>query len=95
MRNAPAHPERFASGASQRTLQQEPERVVDVVLEGRLSDGGIGAGSIACDKRALLLGFADGALEAVTLKPDGKGPMSGCDWARGLRLDADASWEAC
>ncbi|HET6352513.1 MAG TPA: methionyl-tRNA formyltransferase [Coriobacteriia bacterium] len=50
------------------------------------------AGSIACSKRALVLGFADGAALAAKVKPEGKGEMPGCDWARGARFESGAEW---
>jgi len=54
----------------------------------------VAAGSIACSKRALVLGFADGAVQATTVKPEGKGEMSGCDWVRGARFESGAEWTA-
>lgn len=38
------------------------------------------------------LGFADGCLALDTVRPAGKGDMSGRDWARGARMAADACW---
>jgi len=49
-------------------------------------------GSVAPSRSGLLLGFCDGTVEIVTLKPDGKGSMAAADWARGLRLSSDAQW---
>jgi len=50
------------------------------------------AGSVAPTSEGLLLGFSDGALEILAVKPDGKASMAASDWARGLRLSSDAEW---
>ncbi len=65
------------------------------VLDARVSVEPAAPGAVRCTKRALLTGFADGALEILSLKPDGKSAMAGCDWARGLRLGDDATWSGC
>ena len=39
----------------------------------------------------VLLGCADGALEVLSVKPDGKKEMPAASWAAGLR--GDLTWE--
>lgn len=51
-------------------------------------------GAVTCTKRELLLGCADGAVALHRIKPDGRGEMDGCAWARGARIDSSATWEA-
>jgi methionyl-tRNA formyltransferase len=49
-------------------------------------------GSVSATRSALLLGFADGAVLVERLRPSGKSSMDGSDFARGARLEQDASW---
>lgn len=51
-------------------------------------------GSISGDKASLRLGFADGAVSVLSVRPEGKGLMDGCAWARGARIDMTGLWEA-
>jgi methionyl-tRNA formyltransferase len=53
----------------------------------------IAPGSVACDKNSLLLGVADGAIQVTDIKPDGKGVMQACAWARGVRDLDGATWD--
>lgn len=64
------------------------------VLEAGTSPSPMAPGAVACSKRSLLIGAADGAIEVTRVKPDGKGPMAACDWARGARLDETCCWTA-
>ncbi len=78
---------------------QAPARlVVDgrgaAVLALAASAEELAPGSVACSKCLLVLGFADGAASAETVKPDGKSPMPGCDWARGARFESGCEWGA-
>ncbi|MWB97036.1 methionyl-tRNA formyltransferase [Agromyces seonyuensis] len=41
-------------------------------------------GEFRAEKRRVLVGTADGALELVRVQPAGKGPMHAADWGRGL-----------
>lgn len=50
------------------------------------------AGRFAKTGKRVLLGCADGALELVSVKPDGKRAMDASAWAAGLR-EADGLWE--
>ncbi len=50
-------------------------------------------GSVSSDRTGLFLGFSDGALSALRVRPDGKSEMAGADWARGLRLEGEICWE--
>lgn len=49
-------------------------------------------GAIAYTRTALVLGVADGAIEVAEVKPDGKGAMDACAWARGVRDVDGAVW---
>ena len=49
-------------------------------------------GQITCAGKRVLLGCADGALELVSVKPDGKRAMPATAWAAGLQGKA-GSWE--
>ena len=50
------------------------------------------AGRVAVARKRVLLGCADGALELLSVKPDGKREMDAHAWAAGLRGDA-LTWE--
>jgi methionyl-tRNA formyltransferase len=63
------------------------------VLELVRSDATLAPGAVSAARRSLSLGFSDGALEVLLVKPDGRGPMSGVDWARGARFDEDTTWD--
>lgn len=63
-------------------------------ISASASDHLLEPGSVACTKRSLLLGMADGTVSLDRIKPDGKAEMAGCDWARGLRLDDTTTWKA-
>lgn len=66
-----------------------------VVTDAALSRRQPEAGRVIAEGRALLLGFADGALEVTRLTPQGRTSMDGAAYARGARLQADARWGAC
>ena len=46
---------------------------------------GLAEGEVAVARRRVLLGCADGALELLSVKPDGKKEMDASAWAAGLR----------
>lgn len=48
-------------------------------------------GAVLALKKRVLLGCADGALEVISVKPDGKKEMPVASWASGLR--GDLTWE--
>lgn len=50
------------------------------------------AGSFSTEGKRLVLGCADGAIEVVSLKPDGKRAMDASAWVAGLR-ERSGSWE--
>lgn len=50
------------------------------------------SGFVLVEKKRVLLGCADGALELTSVKPDGKRQMEARAWAAGLR--GDVRWEA-
>ncbi len=54
-------------------------------------DSQVSKGVVEVRKKQVLLGCADGALELVSVKPDGKKEMPASAWAAGLR--GDLSWE--
>ena len=51
----------------------------------------LAAGAVRAKKGRVVLGCADGALELLRVKPDGKREMDASAWAAGLR--GDLSWE--
>ncbi len=53
---------------------------------------GLAAGAVAVAHGRVALGCADGALELVRVKPDGKREMDASAWAAGLR-DAGRTWQ--
>lgn len=59
------------------------------ILDTRLAhdDGELAAGQLRVEKRRVLVGTGDGALELVTVQPPGKKPMAAADWGRGLKGD--------
>jgi len=64
------------------------------VVSARAADLSIPTGSVLAEASGLVLGCIDGAVEALRVKPSGKGEMSAADWARGLRLEGAERWEA-
>ncbi len=54
-------------------------------LVAMLSDADVAAGTALVRRGRVLLGCADGALELVRVKPDGKREMEASAWAAGLR----------
>lgn len=65
------------------------------VMAARVAAAGqaIDAGAVRVDHGSVLLGCADGALELVRVKPDGKREMAASAWGQGLR-GADIHWES-
>lgn len=63
-------------------------RVMSAVPAGAL----LAAGAVEVEKKHVFLGCADGALEVLSVKPDGKKEMPAAAWASGLR--GDLAWEA-
>lgn len=59
-------------------------RVLEAALP--LDSPSVGIGKIIADKKRVLYGCMDGALELIRVKPDGKGGMRAADWARGAHL---------
>jgi methionyl-tRNA formyltransferase len=63
------------------------------VIEAKLADSPSEVGAVRADRDGVSIGFADGALSLVRVKPDGSKEMNASDWARGLRLTGDVQWE--
>ena len=63
------------------------------VIQARPSDEGLAAGSVLIQKKHMLLGLADGAVELLRVKPQGKKEMDAMQWANGLR-NKEAIWQA-
>lgn len=62
------------------------------VMSARVAEGqGLAPGEVIAQKKHVLLGCADGALEVLSVKPDGKKEMPAASWAAGLR--GDLTWE--
>lgn len=93
-------PELTAESALARVRASSPQAPARIALGGRMAtvldatatSADVLPGGVACAKRSLVLGVADGAVEVLLVKPDGKGPMAGCDWARGARFDGSTTW---
>ena len=62
------------------------------VLDARVSDEDMRAGIVQSAKGHVLLGCAEGSLELLSVKPDGKREMKAAAWASGLR--GELSWDA-
>jgi len=54
----------------------------------------LGPGQVVATQDGVRLGFADGALELLSIRPEGKRDMPASAWARGARLAPDATWSA-
>ena len=62
------------------------------VMSARFAEGQkLAPGQVVAQKKRVLLGCADGALEVLSVKPDGKKEMPAASWAAGLR--GDLTWE--
>lgn len=64
------------------------------VLEAAPSDRDLPPGGVSSDAAGLHLGFSDGTLRVIRLRPDGKQEMPADAWARGLRLTDESDWSA-
>lgn len=56
------------------------------ILEARFVEDIGPSGTVIALKPELVIGFLEGSLTLRSLKPEGRGAMSGSDWANGLRL---------
>ena len=62
------------------------------VMSARVAEGQkLAPGEVVAQKKRVLLGCADGVLEVLSVKPDGKKEMPAASWAAGLR--GDLTWE--
>ena len=62
------------------------------VLRATAAGESVSAGDVRVARGRVLLGCADGALELLEVKPDGKREMDARSWAAGLRVD-QIRWE--
>ena len=62
------------------------------VLSASASDGDLRPGEVSADTGGLELGFADGSVRLLEVKPAGKAAMPADCFARGARLDDIDSW---
>ena len=62
------------------------------VRAARVGERDVAPGSVAVARGRVWLGCADGALEVLRVKPDGKREMEAAAWASGLRGD-NLAWE--
>ena len=60
-------------------------------MAARLADDSLAPGQVALQKKRIALGCADGALELVLVKPQGKKEMPVQGWINGLR-NAEPVW---
>jgi methionyl-tRNA formyltransferase len=54
--------------------------------EARLCEGDAVPGSVVATRPELVVAFGSGAIRLLRVRPEGKKPMSGSDWANGVRL---------
>lgn len=88
-----AHPAHAIIGGKGVTLL----KVVPVAADDAvISENPLAAGQVALRAKRLLLGMADGALEVLEVKPDGKKAMEGKAFAAGLQgvKQGNVMWEA-
>jgi methionyl-tRNA formyltransferase len=66
------------------------------LLDTRVLESGSAppCGVVACTRDSLVLGFDDGGVEVLRLKPDGRPEMDALAWARGVRSVDGARWDA-
>ncbi len=62
------------------------------VMDARVSDVALASGAVQVRKGRVYVGCADGSVELLRVKPDGKREMDVRAWASGLRGD-DITWE--
>lgn len=62
------------------------------LMRARTCDDALAAGEVLVSHGRVALGCADGALEVLVVKPDGKREMQASAWAAGLRAD-HLAWE--
>lgn len=65
-----------------------------VVLSAAPSSRRVAPGKVAVGKSSFVLGVADGTIELLAVRPEGRAEMPAAAFARGARLDAAARWEA-
>ncbi len=92
----PADPARDNLLRVQASLDASPARLELAgrglrAMRARAADAELAPGEACADRGRVLLGCADGAIELVSVKPDGKREMSASAFAAGLR-DAAPSW---
>ncbi len=63
------------------------------VVAAHPAEENVAAGQVLLDKKRVVLGFPDGALEVDTVKPKGKKEMPVANWVCGLH-DPDLTWTA-
>jgi methionyl-tRNA formyltransferase len=59
------------------------------VLATAPTDDELAPGVLEATKSSVRVGTGSKAIELVTVQPQGKKPMAGADWARGVRITAD------
>lgn len=64
------------------------------LLDARVSEFAPARGSVSCGRDSLVLGAADGGVEILRLRPDGRPGMDAIAWARGVRSVDGSSWDA-
>lgn len=80
------------SSRSARTKVSLRGCVLDITVATR-SEEVLPPGAARSRKDALILGFSDGSIVANEVRPEGKGCMEGCAWARGARVTSECQWD--
>ena len=62
------------------------------VLVARPADDALATGAVGLGKKRIALGCADGAVELLEVKPQGKKAMAASAWAAGLASAPERSW---
>ncbi|MHB9002521.1 MAG: methionyl-tRNA formyltransferase [Coriobacteriia bacterium] len=81
-----------ASGSSARAKAVVCGVRLDIVRAARATNPP-SAGHAHVGKRGLTLGFADGAIEALEVRPEGRGSMPAAAFACGIRTGPNTTWE--
>lgn len=84
------------SAPSKLELAGKPLTVIDACIfqpqEIQNRDDKLARGEVLITKKHVILGTAEGAVELLMVRPDGKNDMRALDFAHGIQRDANLSW---
>lgn len=81
-----------ASGSSARAKARLCGIRLDILRAAR-AECALGAGSALVGKTGIVLGFTDGAIEALEVRPEGRSTMPAVAFACGARSEPETTWE--